>query len=108
MFTVIKNNVIIKNLVPQHKQFINILLNDKIKFDFTSITIVDSCNKMSSNFVNNKIFPNIDSIYLFSPNYTKTSYNKLLNFFAEIALLGSSAKNTSSLRFVCLIDKIYM
>ena len=77
MLGVIRNNLIVKNLVPQHKQFIDTLINNKNKFDFTSITIVDSCHKTSSNFVNNNIFPNIGSIYLFSPNYTKTSYNKL-------------------------------
>lgn len=78
MFSVIRNNLIVKNLVPQNKQFIKQLVDNKTKFDFASITIVDSCHKTSSNFANNNIFPNIESIYLFSPNYTKISYNKLL------------------------------
>lgn len=52
MFNIITNSIIIKNLMPQHKQFINSLLNNKTKFDFNCVTIIDSCHKTSSNFIN--------------------------------------------------------
>lgn len=78
MLSIFKSTIIINQLVPQNKQFINQLIKNNNKFDFTNIFIVDSCPKTSSTLVNKNIFPNIETIYLFSKNFGKKEFNNLL------------------------------
>lgn len=80
MFSVFRNNLVVKNLknVTNISELILLNQKNKIKYDFTDITILDSCPKLASLLINKNGFPYVEKINLFSDGLRKKDFNKLL------------------------------